>query len=176
MSYKNADLDNTQSPQAHITGNYATLDQAFRPTQTMSDFQHKMTDSACSSSRRPSITQQSEENINDGIDELIGIYDRDAMLAKHQLQLEPRTDGIKFPLDRNAKLPGKMLGSEIMEKYTRYSNGSNFWRYFLIVLLIVVVFYGIYHFVLKKNSQSLSKAPVATFNGMNNLRATNTFY
>lgn len=165
------------------TGSYAPLDAAFNQSEQMSDFQQRLAThnplissrsmGNCQAQGDVQLSAQSEEKINNKVDEMIGsYYNRDNDYAKlgdknmydqyRNSEIPNVQEGIQFPLNRSQHYPANQLGSELLEKFdSRYYNGSQqqggYWEkiknnvqkctgmtFFQLVLLVAVIVLLIY--------------------------------
>ena len=193
------------APVGNSMGSYAPLDVAFSQSEQMDDFQHRLM------SHNPLISQkiadnniqlsvQSEEKINNKVDEMIGAYySRDNEYGKftgthnnqynnqHNNQHNNQT-GIKFPLDRSQHYPANQLGSELLENFNNqyyqpmstYGSSSNKMSFFKIVLIIVIIVALVYggYWLYKNNSNknATSDLGVTTVRTSTNKLFRNSMY
>src|SRR5437870_4953620 len=119
-SKSNIGYDNV-GPYGNSSGSFATLDIAFSPSATMSDFENRMkgqnslfTNVRCVDDNNYMISPQSEEKINNGVDQMVGaFYNRDKDLS-NQINPQNQTvqNGIDMPLNRSQQYNAQQLGSE----------------------------------------------------------------
>jgi hypothetical protein len=171
----NADGSNNYVFPYNGNGSFATLDAAFTPTNTMSDFQNKVLGSnplyqnlqtshnyqapnaPNATNNQLGLSPQSEEKINNNVDQLVvAIYNKDKLYSKlnspNCANLPSSPNSIKYPLTRHQYYPSH-LGSELLEGYDPYqtSNSGKFFRTIIIIILIIILIYAIYWFY--KNSK-----------------------
>ncbi|XWV25596.1 hypothetical protein QJ856_gp0158 [Tupanvirus deep ocean] len=181
-------------PYGNSSGSFASLETAFSPSAPMNDFQNKMTNKnplfiqnmdsdnaninnniqtmlkSCHSDEFK-ISPQSEEKIDNNVDQMIGaLYNRDLEYNKqnttsvNKQYLYPHIpvvqNGVNFPLNRQQHYSAQQYGTELLENFdlqrdaqniwdntnnTSYSlTGMSFFKFLLLLILIAVLVYGIY--------------------------------
>lgn len=113
------------------SGSFASLDTAFSQSPHMTEFQEKVNRGNPMGRNQVNgcdlITTQSEEKINNNVDEIVGsFYNRDADIIRQsgdrsaRQYLQPHVpevhDGVTIPLDRSQRYPDN-LGSELLEGF-----------------------------------------------------------
>ncbi|XWV26933.1 hypothetical protein QJ857_gp0116 [Tupanvirus soda lake] len=181
-------------PYGNSSGSFASLDTAFSPSGPMNDFQNRMinknpifvqnvenddanVDNNIQTLLRSyqadelKISPQSEEKIDNNVDQMIGaLYNRDFEHNKQNTRsvnkqyLYPHIpvvqNGVNFPLNRQQNYSAQQYGTELLEDFnlqqevqdiwantdnTSYSlTGMSFFKFLLLLILIAVLVYGIY--------------------------------
>jgi large-conductance mechanosensitive channel len=170
----------SSSPMGNSSGTFATLDVAFSPSATMSEFENRIKGKKSLSPMATTnircidndyISPQSEEKINNGVDQMMGaFYNRSNDLANqisdgnvHQysnLQNPVVKNGIQFPLNRSQQYNSQQLGTDLMEKF----NGSeikdyqqqckfSYWKFVLLVLAIIIILFVFFR-IIKQNKKA----------------------
>lgn len=118
------------------------------------------------------ITPQSEEKINDSVDQLLGAYykrDQDFINQNNtnaaynrylNLQAPMTQDGINFPLNRMQQYPPQKYGSELLEGYDGLSyntknNMCDIMKFLLVLLVVIVIIYLLYWIFTDKSTKSV---------------------
>jgi hypothetical protein len=191
-------------PYGNSSGSFAPLDIAFNNSLPMSDFQNRIVNqnsllmnndnlvpnyetnhinnniqNILGTGRKILISPQSEEKINNNVDEIVGAYyNRDNDIAKlsspttNKQYLYPHVpviqNGIAFPLTRDQHYSHQQYGSELLEDFNLQQDARNAWnstnstsytisgmsflKFILLLILIAVLIYGVYW--LYKNGSS----------------------
>lgn len=159
ISGNDIDYENPNDNSCH----FANLDVAFNPSGLMNDFQNKMVSKNPFSQKLMEndvfdindlkISQQSEEKIDNNIDQMIGaLYNSDHEFTKQ--------NGVQIPLTRQQYYLTQQHGSELLEKFKSHDtsctiNGMNFFKFLLLLILIAALIYGIY-WLYKENDYTKS--------------------
>ncbi len=171
----NIGYDNV-GPYGNSSGSFATLDVAFNPSATMSDFENRikgqnslLSNVRCVDDNNYLISQQSEEKINNGVDQMLGaFYNRDNDLAT-QLNQQNQTvrNGVEIPLNRSQQYNAQQLGSELLENFdgqaiNQYQNCKpSYWKFVLLVVAVLLLLYVIYK-VIRQNKSKVSSVTTST--------------
>lgn len=174
-------IDYENGPFGNSIGSFAPLDTAFNYSAPMAEFQNKLINQnpllikndniIPESETKITISPQSEEKINNNVDEIINSYynrDKDignlTSFATNKQYVYPNIpvvqNGIRFPLTRNQHYSLDKHGSELLEDFnlgqdaqdiwdntntTSYSiTGMSFFKFILLLILIAILVYAIY--------------------------------
>lgn len=171
-------------PYGNSSGSFATLDMAYSPSATMSDFENRMKGEnsllpniRCTDDNKYLISPQSEEKINNGVDQMIGaFYNRDKDLANQiNPQIQTVQNGVEFPLNRSQQYnTQQQLGSELLEKFdgqavNQYNQCKpSYWKFVLLVVAVLILLYLIYKIIKQNKTKSVTTTTeiINTKNGL----------
>lgn len=183
MSYNN--INNVKSnigydnvgPYGNSCDSFATLDTAFSPSATMSDFENRVkgqnslfTNIRCMDDNNYMISPQSEEKINNGVDQMVGaFYNRDRDLV-NQLNPQYQTvqDGNEIPLNRSQQYNAQQLGTELLENFDgqtvdQYQQCKpSYWKFVLFVVAILILLYVIYRIIRQNKTKKIVSTTTTT--------------
>lgn len=151
--------------------NYAELDVAFTPSETMTEFEKKMRSQISPTSFKINKNLERFKQKNPKFDRTTEFLKMDKTEGAYE------QDGIQFPLNRSQQIPKNKLGSNLLESFHQMHNNNNFvksitdknhwcgtWmdiiKFLLIIILIILVVYGIYLMIKNKKKKQYAATNV----------------